>query len=173
MQCPACCWGPVPEPDLFGLILDLTNPSSKPVGQSIHFTLLKSTGLWELFKLSFFSPLPALRNRLTGLKPDILLDPIHIGLFGSTGAGKSTLLNAIIDKNFFLPVSGSEACTSCVVQINTSRGKQHEAKIHLLTDEAWIISLFFCHFGGERKGDLAGFSRGECSLLEERGQEGM
>lgn len=82
-----------------------------------------------------------LMNRLTGLKPDILLDPIHIGLFGSTGAGKSTLLNAIIDKNFFLPVSGSEACTSCVVQINTSRGKQHEAKIHLLTDEEWRDEL--------------------------------
>ncbi|EOA93454.1 Uncharacterized protein C8orf80 [Anas platyrhynchos] len=44
-----------------------------------------------------------LKNRLMGLKPDILLDPIHIGLFGSTGAGKSTLLNAIIDKKFFLP----------------------------------------------------------------------
>uniref|UniRef100_A0A8B9ZK29 Dynamin N-terminal domain-containing protein n=1 Tax=Anas platyrhynchos TaxID=8839 RepID=A0A8B9ZK29_ANAPL len=76
-----------------------------------------------------------------GLKPDILLDPIHIGLFGSTGAGKSTLLNAIIDKKFFLPVSGSAACTSCVVQINTSRGKQHEAKIHLLTDEEWKEEL--------------------------------
>lgn len=84
-----------------------------------------------------------LRNRLTSLKPDILMDPIYIGLFGSTGAGKSTLLNAIIDKNFFLPVSGSSACTSCVVQINTSRSKQHEAKIHLLTDEAWIIALCF------------------------------
>jgi len=86
---------------------------------------------------SFFS-LSVLRNRLISLKPDILMDPIYIGLFGSTGAGKSTLLNAIIDKNFFLPVSGSSACTSCVVQINTSRSKQHEAKIHLLTDEAWI-----------------------------------
>ncbi|KAM9196204.1 nuclear GTPase SLIP-GC-like [Mergus octosetaceus] len=82
-----------------------------------------------------------LKNRLMGLKPDILLDPIHIGLFGSTGAGKSTLLNAIIDKKFFLPVSGSEACTSCVVQINTSRGKRHEAKIHLLTDEEWKDEL--------------------------------
>ncbi|XP_071892743.1 nuclear GTPase SLIP-GC isoform X2 [Anas platyrhynchos] len=82
-----------------------------------------------------------LKNRLMGLKPDILLDPIHIGLFGSTGAGKSTLLNAIIDKKFFLPVSGSAACTSCVVQINTSRGKQHEAKIHLLTDEEWKEEL--------------------------------
>ncbi|NXC48237.1 SLIP GTPase, partial [Penelope pileata] len=78
-----------------------------------------------------------LRNRLATLKPNILVDPIYIGLFGSTGAGKSTLLNAIIDKNFFLPVSGSSACTSCVVQINTSRSKQHEARIHLLTDEAW------------------------------------
>ncbi|NXG38766.1 SLIP GTPase, partial [Dromaius novaehollandiae] len=68
------------------------------------------------------------RNRLKGLKPDILLDPICIGLFGSTGAGKSTLLNAIIEKKFFLPVSGSKTCTSCVVQINTSRTKNYEAK---------------------------------------------
>uniref|UniRef100_A0A8B9QAN6 Dynamin N-terminal domain-containing protein n=1 Tax=Apteryx owenii TaxID=8824 RepID=A0A8B9QAN6_APTOW len=79
------------------------------------------------------------QNRLTGLKPDILLDPICIGLFGSTGAGKSTLLNAIIEKNFFLPVSGSKTCTSCVVQVNTSRNKNYEAKIYLLDDEARII----------------------------------
>ncbi|NXX38914.1 SLIP GTPase, partial [Tricholaema leucomelas] len=82
------------------------------------------------------------RNRLTSLKPDILLDPIYVGLFGSTGAGKSSLLNAIIDKNFFLPVSGFAACTSCVVQVNTSQSRLYEAKIHLLTDEAWGIFLF-------------------------------
>ncbi|XP_010165322.1 nuclear GTPase SLIP-GC, partial [Antrostomus carolinensis] len=80
-------------------------------------------------------------NRLTGLMPDILLDPIYIGLFGSTGAGKSTLLNAIIDKNFFLPVSGYRACTSCVVQVNTSHSKTYEAKIYLLTDEEWKDEL--------------------------------
>nr|XP_013800514.1 PREDICTED: nuclear GTPase SLIP-GC-like [Apteryx mantelli mantelli] len=82
-----------------------------------------------------------IRNRLTGLKPDILLDPICIGLFGSTGAGKSTLLNAIIEKNFFLPVSGSKTCTSCVVQVNTSRNKNYEAKIYLLDDEEWKDEL--------------------------------
>nr|XP_009936989.1 PREDICTED: nuclear GTPase SLIP-GC [Opisthocomus hoazin] len=82
-----------------------------------------------------------LKNRLTGLKPEVLLDPIYIGLFGSTGAGKSTLLNTIIDKNYFLPVSGNKACTSCVVQVNTSHSKQHEAKIHLLTDEEWKDEL--------------------------------
>ncbi|XP_064364274.1 nuclear GTPase SLIP-GC-like isoform X2 [Dromaius novaehollandiae] len=82
-----------------------------------------------------------IENRLKGLKPDILLDPICIGLFGSTGAGKSTLLNAIIEKKFFLPVSGSKTCTSCVVQINTSRTKNYEAKIYLLSDEEWKDEL--------------------------------
>ncbi|KAM6323545.1 nuclear GTPase SLIP-GC-like [Aegotheles albertisi] len=82
-----------------------------------------------------------LKNRLIGLNPDILLDPIYIGLFGSTGAGKSTLLNAIIDKKFFLPVSGSKSCTSCVVQVTTSHIRHHEAKIHLLTDEEWKDEL--------------------------------
>ncbi|NWR63803.1 SLIP GTPase, partial [Bucorvus abyssinicus] len=82
-----------------------------------------------------------LRNRLTGLKPDILMDPIYIGLFGSTGAGKSTLLNTIIDKNFFLPVSGTTSCTSCVVQVNSNHSKQYEAKIHLLTPEEWKDEL--------------------------------
>ncbi|XP_021248212.1 nuclear GTPase SLIP-GC-like [Numida meleagris] len=82
-----------------------------------------------------------LGNRIKSLKPDILMDPIYIGLFGSTGAGKSTLLNAIIDKKYFLPVSGCSVCTSCVVQVNTSRSKQHEAKIHLLTDEEWKDEL--------------------------------
>ncbi|NXG69489.1 SLIP GTPase, partial [Baryphthengus martii] len=80
-------------------------------------------------------------DRLTGLKPDILLDPIYIGLFGSTGAGKSTLLNTIINKNFFLPVSGTAACTSCVVHVNTNHSKQYEAKIHLLTDGEWKEEL--------------------------------
>ncbi|NXL68474.1 SLIP GTPase, partial [Chordeiles acutipennis] len=89
----------------------------------------------------FFLSISILRNRLTGLMPDILLDPIYIGLFGSTGAGKSTLLNAIIDKNFFLPVSGYKACTSCVVQVNTSHSKTYEAKIYLLTDEEWKDEL--------------------------------
>ncbi|NWJ04924.1 SLIP GTPase, partial [Crypturellus undulatus] len=80
-----------------------------------------------------------LRNRLAGLKPDVLKDPICFGLFGSTGAGKSTLLNALLEKKYFLPVSGSQACTSCVVQVNTSRNKYYEAKIYLLNDEARII----------------------------------
>ncbi|XP_068792802.1 nuclear GTPase SLIP-GC [Struthio camelus] len=82
-----------------------------------------------------------IKNRLTGLKPNVLQDPIYVGLFGSTGAGKSTLLNAIIEKKFFLPVSGSKTCTSCVVHINTSRSKYHEAKIHLLDDEEWKDEL--------------------------------
>ncbi|NXA54023.1 SLIP GTPase, partial [Nothocercus julius] len=82
-----------------------------------------------------------LRNRLAGLEPDVLKDPICVGLFGSTGAGKSTLLNAIIEKNYFLPVSGSQTCTSCVVQVNTSRNKYYEAKIYLLNDEARIIFM--------------------------------
>ncbi|KAM6323546.1 nuclear GTPase SLIP-GC-like [Aegotheles albertisi] len=82
-----------------------------------------------------------LKNRLLGLNSDILLDPIYIGLFGSTGAGKSTLLNAILGKKFFLPVSGSKSCTSCVVQVTTSHIRHHEAKIHLLTDEEWKDEL--------------------------------
>ncbi|KFP82976.1 Nuclear GTPase SLIP-GC, partial [Apaloderma vittatum] len=82
-----------------------------------------------------------LKNRLSGMKPDVVVDPIYIGVFGSTGAGKSTLLNAIMDKNFFLPVSGSKACTSCVVQVGTGLSRQYEAKIHLLTDEEWKEEL--------------------------------
>ncbi|KFQ18720.1 Nuclear GTPase SLIP-GC, partial [Merops nubicus] len=82
-----------------------------------------------------------LRGCLMSLRPDILLDPIYIGLFGSTGAGKTTLLNAILDKKFFLAVSGSTACTSCVVQVNASPCRQHEAKIHLLTDTEWKDEL--------------------------------
>ncbi|KFV74973.1 Nuclear GTPase SLIP-GC, partial [Dryobates pubescens] len=82
-----------------------------------------------------------LMKRLSGLKPDILLDPVYIGLFGITGAGKSSLLNAIMDKYLFLPVSGYSACTSCVVQVNTSPSRVYEAKIHLLTDEEWKDEL--------------------------------
>ncbi|KFO94095.1 Nuclear GTPase SLIP-GC, partial [Buceros rhinoceros silvestris] len=82
-----------------------------------------------------------LKNHLTGLKPDSLMDPIYIGVFGSTGAGKSTLLNSIIDKQYFLPVSGTTSCTSCVVQVSSNHGKHYEAKIHLLTPEEWKDEL--------------------------------
>ncbi|XP_065436610.1 nuclear GTPase SLIP-GC-like, partial [Chrysemys picta bellii] len=74
-----------------------------------------------------------LKNRLLTLKEKSSLDPIYIGLFGSTGAGKSSLFNAIIEQQFFLPVSGSQACTSCIVQVSSSRSKNYEAKIHLLS----------------------------------------
>ncbi|XP_030324613.1 nuclear GTPase SLIP-GC isoform X2 [Calypte anna] len=82
-----------------------------------------------------------LKDRLESLKPDVCLEPIYIGVFGSTGAGKSTLLNAIIHKQFFLPVSGNESCTSCVVQINKGVSGKHEAKIHLITYEEWKEEL--------------------------------
>ncbi|KAM9382252.1 nuclear GTPase SLIP-GC [Phaethornis superciliosus] len=82
-----------------------------------------------------------LKDRLESLKPDVWLEPIYIGVFGSTGAGKSTLLNAIIHKQFFLPVSGNQSCTSCVVQINTADSVHHEAKIYLLTYEEWKEEL--------------------------------
>ncbi|XP_067390120.1 nuclear GTPase SLIP-GC-like [Emydura macquarii macquarii] len=82
-----------------------------------------------------------LKKRLFTLKTKSSLDPIYIGLFGSTGTGKSSLLNAIIEHQFFLPVSGSEACTSCIVQVNSNQGKNYEAKIHLLSLEEWKEEL--------------------------------
>ncbi|XP_067390122.1 nuclear GTPase SLIP-GC-like [Emydura macquarii macquarii] len=82
-----------------------------------------------------------LTNRLLTLKTKSSLDPIYIGLFGGTGAGKSTLFNAIVEHKFFLPVSGSEACTSCIVQVNSNQGKNYEAKIHLLSREEWNKEL--------------------------------
>ncbi|XP_065258190.1 nuclear GTPase SLIP-GC-like [Emys orbicularis] len=82
-----------------------------------------------------------LKNRLLTLKEKSSLDPIYIGLFGSTGAGKSSLFNAIIEQQFFLPVSGSQACTSCMVQVSSSRSKNYEAKIHLLSLQEWKEEL--------------------------------
>ncbi|KAM5308195.1 nuclear GTPase SLIP-GC isoform 2-T6 [Glossophaga mutica] len=69
------------------------------------------------------------------------LDPIYIGLFGSTGAGKSSLINAIIQQAMFLPVSGESICTSCVVQVSSGCCEQYEAKIHLLSDQEWKEEL--------------------------------
>ncbi|XP_039374225.1 nuclear GTPase SLIP-GC-like [Mauremys reevesii] len=82
-----------------------------------------------------------LKNRLLTLKEKSSLDPIYIGLFGSTGAGKSSLLNAIIEQEFFLPVSGNQACTSCMVQVSSSQSKNYEAKIHLLSLQEWKEEL--------------------------------
>ncbi|GAB5570342.1 nuclear GTPase SLIP-GC isoform X1 [Prionailurus iriomotensis] len=69
------------------------------------------------------------------------LDPIYIGLFGSTGAGKSSLINAIIQQAMFLPVSGESICTSCIVQVSSGCCEQYEAKIHLLSDQEWKEEL--------------------------------
>ncbi|XP_067392505.1 nuclear GTPase SLIP-GC-like [Emydura macquarii macquarii] len=81
-----------------------------------------------------------LTNRLLTLKNKSSLDPIYIVLFGCTGAGKSSLLNAIIEQQFFLPVSDREACTSCMVQVS-NQGKNYEAKIHLLSLQEWKEEL--------------------------------
>ncbi|XP_053514571.1 nuclear GTPase SLIP-GC isoform X1 [Artibeus jamaicensis] len=80
-------------------------------------------------------------NRLLTLIEKPPLDPIYIGLFGSTGAGKSSLINAIIQQAMFLPVSGESICTSCVVQVSSGCCEQYEAKIHLLSDQEWKEEL--------------------------------
>lgn len=80
-------------------------------------------------------------NRLLALIEKPSLDPIYIGLFGSTGAGKSSLINAIIRQAMFLPVSGESICTSCIVQVSSGCCEQYEAKIHLLSDQEWKEEL--------------------------------
>ncbi|XP_039374014.1 nuclear GTPase SLIP-GC-like [Mauremys reevesii] len=99
-----------------------------------------------------------LKNRLLTLKEKASLDPIYIGLFGSTGAGKSSLFNAIIDQQFFLPVSGNQVCTSCTVQVSSSRSKNYEAKIHLLSLQEWKEELKnlveLVQIPGEEKDDV-------------------
>ncbi|XP_073911333.1 nuclear GTPase SLIP-GC isoform X3 [Castor canadensis] len=80
-------------------------------------------------------------NRLLALIEKPPLDPIYIGLLGSTGAGKSSLINAIIQQAMFLPVSGESICTSCIVQVSSGCCEQYEAKIHLLSDQEWKEEL--------------------------------
>ncbi|XP_014645404.1 PREDICTED: nuclear GTPase SLIP-GC isoform X3 [Ceratotherium simum simum] len=80
-------------------------------------------------------------NRLLALIEKPSLDPIYIGLFGSTGAGKSSLINAIIQQEMFLPVSGESICSSCIVQVSSGCCEQYEAKIHLLSDQEWKEEL--------------------------------
>ncbi|XP_072874118.1 nuclear GTPase SLIP-GC [Chlorocebus sabaeus] len=80
-------------------------------------------------------------NRLLTLIEKPTVDPIYIGLFGSTGAGKSSLINAIIQQAMFLPVSGESICTSCIVQVSSGCCAQYEAKIHLLSDQEWREEL--------------------------------
>ncbi|XP_038607301.1 nuclear GTPase SLIP-GC-like [Tachyglossus aculeatus] len=82
-----------------------------------------------------------LRTRLQDLTKKPSLEPVYIGLFGSTGAGKSSLLNAIINEKMFLPVSGESTCTSCLVQVSSGVSDICEAKIHLLSDEEWEEEL--------------------------------
>ncbi|NXL96255.1 SLIP GTPase, partial [Alectura lathami] len=79
----------------------------------------------------------SLRDRITTLNSRPALDPIRIGLFGSSGAGKSTVLNTILGKHFFLPVSGMHTCTSCQVHVSVCKSRYYEAKIFLLSHEEW------------------------------------
>ncbi|KYO32291.1 hypothetical protein Y1Q_0009026 [Alligator mississippiensis] len=92
-------------------------------------------------------------DRFFKLMEKTSLDPIYIGLFGSTGAGKTSLLNTILEKRFFLPVSGSTVCTSCVVEIHTSRAESYEAKIHLFSDEAHISKILDPYIRCQRNKD--------------------
>ncbi|XP_037669096.1 nuclear GTPase SLIP-GC isoform X2 [Choloepus didactylus] len=80
-------------------------------------------------------------NRLLVLIEKPSLDPIYIGLLGSTGAGKSSLINAIIQQAMFLPVSGESICSSCIVQVSSGCCDQYEAKIHLLSNQEWKEEL--------------------------------
>ncbi|XP_037669097.1 nuclear GTPase SLIP-GC isoform X3 [Choloepus didactylus] len=80
-------------------------------------------------------------NRLLVLIEKPSLDPIYIGLLGSTGAGKSSLINAIIQQAMFLPVSGESICSSCIVQVSSGCCDQYEAKIHLLSNQAGELSV--------------------------------
>lgn len=100
---------------------------SVPVSFPVHFDDHDHVHFWS-------------RNRLLALIEKPPLDPIYIGLFGSTGAGKSSLLNAVIQQAMFLPVSGESTCTSCIVQVSSGHREQYEAKIHLLSDQVSVCS---------------------------------
>lgn len=102
-----------------------------------YFDILP-TALWWPWQHAFKNQF---RNRLLALIEKPSLDPIYIGLFGSTGAGKSSLINAIIQQAMFLPVSGESICTSCIVQVSSGCCEQYEAKIHLLSDQVSVSFL--------------------------------
>ncbi|KGL73240.1 Nuclear GTPase SLIP-GC, partial [Tinamus guttatus] len=87
------------------------------------------------------SQLTYLRDRLTTLQEKSTFSVTSIGLFGSTGAGKSTLLNTLLGKEYFLPVSGTQTCTSCQVRVSVCRSKDYEAKIFLLSEQEWKDEL--------------------------------
>ncbi|XP_066217056.1 nuclear GTPase SLIP-GC isoform X4 [Saccopteryx leptura] len=97
-------------------------------------------------------------NRLLTLIEKPSVDPIYIGLFGSTGAGKSSLINAIIQQAMFLPVSGESICTSCIVQVSSGCCEQYEAKIHLLSDQAEELSVKLDPYIRTKKRDWDGGS---------------
>ncbi|XP_035178548.1 nuclear GTPase SLIP-GC-like [Oxyura jamaicensis] len=103
---------------------------------------IQTTSCEKISSLFFMKDMPGhlvyLRDRITTLSSKLAFEPIRIGLFGSSGAGKSTLLNTILHERFFLPVSGTRACTSCQVQISTCRSRQYKAKIFLLSQEEWM-----------------------------------
>ncbi|NXD12172.1 SLIP GTPase, partial [Nothocercus nigrocapillus] len=81
------------------------------------------------------------RDRLATLKEKSTFSVTSIGLFGSTGAGKSTLLNTLLGQEFFLPVSGTQTCTSCQVRVSVCRSKHYEANIFLLSEKEWKEEL--------------------------------
>ncbi|XP_055969873.1 nuclear GTPase SLIP-GC [Sorex fumeus] len=88
-------------------------------------------------------PGPAhLLNRLLTLIEKPPLDPVYIGVLGSTGAGKSSLINALLQQEQLLPVSGPGATgASCILQTSCHHSQHWEARVHLLSAQEWKEEL--------------------------------
>lgn len=83
-----------------------------------------------------------IKNKLKAFEEKTSLDPVCIGLLGSTGAGKSSLLNAIVKEQDFLPVSGHRVCTSSLIEVkNDCKARCFKAKINFLSVGEWHQEL--------------------------------
>ncbi|KXZ52701.1 hypothetical protein GPECTOR_9g747 [Gonium pectorale] len=62
------------------------------------------------------------------------VQPIVIGIVGTTGAGKSSLLNALLGREGLLPTSGMHASTACAIEVSYHDSHQYKGSVEFMTE---------------------------------------
>ncbi|XP_051774781.1 nuclear GTPase SLIP-GC-like [Erpetoichthys calabaricus] len=87
--------------------------------------------------------LKELKDRVLTLKERQIHEEVVIGIVGMTGTGKNLLINALLNEMNLLPTSSTNACTSCIVQVQAheNNSSMYTAEIEFMSKEEWEEEL--------------------------------